>query len=103
MQFRLGSDGATELTEDQVLDQLRLYTAAIRIADRFACDTIGIQYDPGSQGIRREDYRVALEAVHNYVQKENLFPGLWSLPEVFEAHGEYSIEGILDWIYALYD
>jgi L-fucose isomerase-like protein len=47
MQFRLGSDGATELTEDQVLDQLRLYTAATRIADRFGCDTIGIQYQQG--------------------------------------------------------
>ncbi len=47
MEFRLGSDGSTELTEDQVLDQLRLYTAAIRIADRFGCDTIGIQYQQG--------------------------------------------------------
>lgn len=47
MQFRLGSDGSSELTEDQVLDQLRLYTAAIRIADRFGCDTIGIQYQQG--------------------------------------------------------
>ena len=45
--FRFGSDGATELTEDQVLDQLRLYTAAMRIADRFGCDTIGIQYQQG--------------------------------------------------------
>jgi hypothetical protein len=47
MTFRLGSDGATELTEDQVLDQLRLYTAALRIADRFGCDAIGIQYQQG--------------------------------------------------------
>ena len=47
MQFRLGSDGATELTEDQVLDQMRLYTAAMRIADRFGCDSIGIQYQQG--------------------------------------------------------
>ncbi len=47
MRFRLGSDSATELTEDQVLDQLRLYTAAMRIADRFGCDTIGIQYQQG--------------------------------------------------------
>jgi hypothetical protein len=47
MEFRLGSDGATELTEDQVLDQLRLYTAAVRIADRFGCDAIGIQYQQG--------------------------------------------------------
>jgi len=47
MQFRLGSDRATELTEGQVLDQLRLYSAAVRIADRFGCDAIGIQYQQG--------------------------------------------------------
>jgi hypothetical protein len=47
MAFRLGSDGATELTEAQVLDQLRLYIAATRIADRFGCDAIGIQYQQG--------------------------------------------------------
>jgi hypothetical protein len=33
MTFRFGVDGTTELTEDQVLDQLRLYAAAVRIAD----------------------------------------------------------------------
>jgi L-fucose isomerase-like protein len=47
MQFRFGKDGATELTEDQVLDQLRLYSAAVRMADRFGCDAIGIQYQQG--------------------------------------------------------
>jgi L-fucose isomerase-like protein len=47
MEFRLGSDGSTELTEDQVLDQLRLYTSAVRIADTFGCDAIGIQYQQG--------------------------------------------------------
>jgi len=47
MRFRFGVDGATELTETQVLDQLRLYTAAVRIADRFGCDAIGIQYQQG--------------------------------------------------------
>jgi len=47
MAFRLGSDGATELTESQVLDQLRLYIAATRIADDFGCDAIGIQYQQG--------------------------------------------------------
>ena len=47
MQFRLGSDGPTELTEEQVLDQLRLYIAAVRIADQFGCDAIGIQYQQG--------------------------------------------------------
>ncbi|HEX5013131.1 MAG TPA: hypothetical protein VFV72_03150 [Candidatus Limnocylindrales bacterium] len=47
MSFRFGQDGATELTEEQVLDQLRLYAAAVRIADRFGCDAIGIQYQQG--------------------------------------------------------
>jgi hypothetical protein len=47
MTFRFGEDGTSELTEDQVLDQLRLYTAAVRIADRFGCDAIGIQYQQG--------------------------------------------------------
>jgi L-fucose isomerase-like protein len=47
MTFRFGPDGATELTEDQVLDQLRLYIAAVRIADDFGCDAIGIQYQQG--------------------------------------------------------
>jgi L-fucose isomerase-like protein len=47
MTFRFGKDGATELTEDQILDQLRLYTAAVRIAHDFGCDAIGIQYQQG--------------------------------------------------------
>jgi hypothetical protein len=47
MTFRFGKDGATELTQDQVLDQLRLYIAAVRMADRFGCDAIGIQYQQG--------------------------------------------------------
>jgi L-fucose isomerase-like protein len=47
MQFRFGPDGATELTEPQVLEQLRLYIAAVRIADSFGCDAIGIQYQQG--------------------------------------------------------
>jgi hypothetical protein len=47
MTFRWGQDGATELTEDQVLDQLRLYVAAVRIGDTFGCDAIGIQYQQG--------------------------------------------------------
>jgi hypothetical protein len=47
MTFVLGQDEATELTERQVLDQCRTYVAALRIADEFGCDTIGIQYQQG--------------------------------------------------------
>ena len=51
MTFRFGADGSVELTEDQVLDQLRLYVAAMRIADRFGCDAIGIQYQQGLKDV----------------------------------------------------
>jgi hypothetical protein len=47
MHFELGKDEATELTERQVLDQCRMYIAAVRLADEFGCDAIGIQYQQG--------------------------------------------------------
>ncbi len=47
VQFRFGSDEATELTERQVLEQCRMYVAAVRLADEFGCATIGIQYQQG--------------------------------------------------------
>lgn len=47
MKFQLGGNEETELTEPQVLDQCRMYIAALRIADTFGCDTIGIQYQQG--------------------------------------------------------
>jgi hypothetical protein len=45
--FRFGSDPATELTEDQVISQFRMYVAALRIADDFGLDAVGIQYQQG--------------------------------------------------------
>src|SRR5215831_1035725 len=47
MRFVTGPDPATDLTDDQVLDQCRMYIAALRIADDFGCDAIGIQYQQG--------------------------------------------------------
>ena len=47
MKFHLGQDEATELTERQVLWQCKTYIAALRIADEFGCETIGIQYQQG--------------------------------------------------------
>jgi hypothetical protein len=47
MKFDLGTDEATQLTEAQVLDQCKMYVAALRIADDFGCATIGIQYQQG--------------------------------------------------------
>ena len=47
MTFKTGSDDAVELTEGQIVDQLRMYIAAVRIARDFGCDAIGIQYQQG--------------------------------------------------------
>jgi hypothetical protein len=45
--FHFGTDEATELTEDQVTSQLRMYIAALRISDDFGLDAVGIQYQQG--------------------------------------------------------
>jgi hypothetical protein len=47
MHFDFGHDEATELTENQTLQQCKMYIAAMRIADEFGCATIGIQYQQG--------------------------------------------------------
>jgi hypothetical protein len=47
MKFNFGSDEATELTEAQVLQQCKMYIAAVRIAAEFGAETIGIQYQQG--------------------------------------------------------
>jgi hypothetical protein len=43
----LGPDPASNLTEEQVLLQCKMYIAALRIADDFGCHAIGIQYQQG--------------------------------------------------------
>ncbi|MCB0196188.1 MAG: fucose isomerase [Anaerolineae bacterium] len=45
--FVTGSDETTELTDAQILDQCKMYVAAVRIADEFGCDAVGIQYQQG--------------------------------------------------------
>lgn len=45
--FHTGSDPETDLTEEQVLLQLKMYVAALRLADDFGCACVGIQYQQG--------------------------------------------------------
>ena len=47
MTFRTGTDPNTELTNEQILEQCKMYIAATRIAHEFSCDSIGIQYQQG--------------------------------------------------------
>jgi hypothetical protein len=45
--FRTGPNEETDLTDRQILEQCRMYIAALRIAADFGCDAIGIQYQQG--------------------------------------------------------
>jgi hypothetical protein len=47
MKFHLGTNEKTDLTENQILWQCKTYIAALRIADEFGCESIGIQYQQG--------------------------------------------------------
>ncbi len=47
VQFIFGPIPETNLTPDQILGQCKMYIAALRIADEFGCDAIGIQYQQG--------------------------------------------------------
>ena len=47
MKFVTGPDPDADLTDEQILEQCKMYIAALRIADDFGCDTIGIQYQQG--------------------------------------------------------
>ncbi|MBC7811753.1 MAG: fucose isomerase, partial [Burkholderiales bacterium] len=47
MKFVTGTDEATELTDAQLHEQMKMYVAAVRIAHEFGCAAIGIQYQQG--------------------------------------------------------
>ena len=47
VRFITGPNPETDLTDDQILQQCKMYIAALRIANDFGCDAIGIQYQQG--------------------------------------------------------
>lgn len=47
VKFATGSNEETELTDAQILEQMKMYIAAVRIAHEFGCAAIGIQYQQG--------------------------------------------------------
>ncbi|MEQ8848913.1 fucose isomerase [Botrimarina sp.] len=46
-EFQTGPNHADDLTDDQIHLQCKMYVAALRLADDFGCDAIGIQYQQG--------------------------------------------------------
>jgi hypothetical protein len=47
MKFHTGLNSKTDLTDQQINLQCKMYIAAVRLADDFGCDCIGIQYQQG--------------------------------------------------------
>jgi hypothetical protein len=47
VKFVTGPNEETDLTDHQILEQGKMYIAAVRIAHDFGCDAIGIQYQQG--------------------------------------------------------
>lgn len=81
MTFTWGEEEATELTRRQTIEQCKMYIAAVRIADDFGCDTIGIQYQ---QGLK--DLTVASDLVEGLLNNQDR-------PPVFSAEGPELFKG----------
>jgi hypothetical protein len=47
LRFLTGPDPDSDLTDLQILEQCKMYIAALRLADEFGCACIGIQYQQG--------------------------------------------------------
>src|SRR5690606_6122796 len=47
MLINWGENSENERTKEQNIQQSKMYNAALRTADDFGCDTIGIQYQQG--------------------------------------------------------
>jgi hypothetical protein len=101
MKFHTGSDDATELTDAQILEQLKMYIAVVRIADSFGCDTIGIQYQQGlkdmtpasdlAEGLLNNAQRPPV--YHKETGKE-LFPGK-ALPHFNEVDEGAAVDALV--------
>lgn len=74
--FVTGADEETDLTDKQVLEQCKMYVAAVRVASEFGCDAIGIQYQQGLKDMAPASDLV--EGLLNNVER----------PPVFDKHGK---------------
>jgi len=82
MKFHLGKDEKSDLTENQVLLQCKMYVAAVRIAAEFGAQTIGIQYQQGLKDLTPASdlvegllNNVVRPPVHDETTGDELFKG----------------------------
>lgn len=101
VQFEFGPSEEEDLTENQVLQQCKMYIAAIRIADEFGCAAIGIQYQQGLkdlapasdlvEGILNNTDR---PPVYHEVSGNELFPGQ-AVPHFNEVDECAGLDGLV--------
>ena len=105
MSFDYGNDNngdpKTELTEAQVLEQLKMYIAATRTAHDFGCDAIGIQYQQGLKDtVPASDLTEGLlnnverPPVHHAETGEELYPGA-PLPHFNEVDEGAAVDALI--------
>ena len=83
IRFKTGTDEATELTDNQILQQCKMYIAALRIADEFGCDAIGIQYQQGLKDLTPASDLV--EGMLNNVDRAPVHRNGAGSPELFSG------------------
>jgi len=100
MKFNWGDDTQLSLTKEQTLEQCKMYIAALRLADEFGCDTIGIQYQQGlkdlvpasdlAEGLLNNNDRPPVHAADGRV----LYPGK-AMPHFNEVDECAGLDGLL--------
>ena len=101
MTFHAGTEEATELTDAQLLSQFRMYIAALRIADDFGLDAVGIQYQQGlkdtvpasdlAEGLLND---VERPPVHSRDGARELYAGL-ALPHFNEVDEGVAVDSLV--------
>lgn len=74
MTFKFGPSEENDLTENQILQQCKMYIAAVRIAEEFGCATIGIQYQQGLKDLAPASDLV--EGLLNNVERPPVYDGV---------------------------
>ncbi len=99
--FITGTNEETELTDAQILEQLKMYIAAVRIAHFFGCDAIGIQYQQGLKDMTPASdlaegllNNVERPPVYHPDTKEELYPGK-ALPHFNEVDEGAGIDALV--------
>jgi len=101
MSFKFGPSEENDLTENQILQQCKMYIAAVRIAEEFGCATIGIQYQQGLKDLAPASdlvegllNNVERPPVYDEVTGKELFAGE-ALPHFNEVDECSGLDGLI--------